>query len=103
MNTSHPLYSSNFGQGTAMLTISPGRNCRLFPYVQAPGCSKAINQCKSSFLQGKPVQFEYDLAGNCACDANVSPSAVLDMNGKKCTTSVVQGGCRCSQMSTSLR
>ena len=83
---SHPYatdanYNSDYGQHTRPFEITPGRNCRLYPYIRSKDCSKPIAQCKSRFLQGMPVHFEYDLSGqgckgnDCIVQGAVMPSA----------------------------
>jgi hypothetical protein len=109
---------TNFGQGTPLLEITPGRNCRLWPYLKGAGCTKAINQCKSQVvyglppaaLQGMPVNYKYNLAGQKCGDTVENYASYASMDGpapsdyatlfpkcRRCTDSsrVNGSGCRC--------
>ena len=65
-------YMTNFGQGGRMLEITPGRDCRLWPYVRAADCDRKINLCKSQAVyglppaayQGLPVNYQDNLASD---------------------------------------
>lgn len=111
--SSKTSYTSNFGQNTQILRITPGRDCRLWPYIQAPDCSKTIYQCKSKLIhgdispkvyQGLNVGFDYDLAGTVPCNntvENYQYSQYIPSPCVKCSDSVnVHGTCRCSSDGT---
>ncbi len=98
-------YSKDFGLGTPLLEITQGRDCRLWPYVQAPDCNKKINQCKSQAIygfpaaayQGSPVHYRNSLSGEkCSLSENY---ATLFPRCKRCVDSArVNGsGCKCLQ------
>ena len=106
MNPTHSSneYMQNFGQGTRMLEITSGRDCRLWPYIKAPDCTHKINLCKSQAVyglpaqayQGLPVHYKYGLSGE-SCP-NKENYAMLFPRCKRCTDSarVYGSGCRCS-------
>ena len=97
MNSSPPSQYAHLGQTGPLLQITPGRNCRLYPYIQGKGCTQAINQCKSDIvyklpggsLQGYQPKFDYTLAGSAPCSSAEGYCSY-------CTNSTHQGGCRCN-------
>ena len=69
-------YATDYGQHTPMLQITPGRDCRLWPYLKAPDCTRALYRCKSKALQGMPVDYDYTLAGETKCSSIKNPKSV---------------------------
>lgn len=93
-----------------MLQISPGRNCRMYPYIKGAGCDRAIDLCKSDLvyllpggaLQGAPVGTSVREAAS-GCGARTMESYGRARSGyyntvfPRCVNSVHPGGCRCDQ------
>jgi hypothetical protein len=83
-NLHYDYATLNNYQGGPLFKVTPAKNCRLFPYLYSKECAMLYaNPCyKNPFIcrsegpvdpnqkyLNMPVRFEYNLAGEKACDA----------------------------------
>jgi hypothetical protein len=91
-------YAKNYGQNTPLYHLTPGKSCNLSPYIRSANCSDIHGcnrfSCQNYYDMGRPIGFEYTLAGlDCPNNNEVPmfPSGTIGA-GRRCTAKVPYGG-----------